>query len=528
MADYNQQYYPPQGGPPPQGYPPNSQYNPGGSEPYAQQYQPPPQSGNYGYSEKNVEYERFKPKKRINDPIFLVLFLAQLAGFAVVSGLALSTWISEGGLGGGVGGNATGNSVTLNSHTAYLLLLVTGVGALFSIIYLILVRMFTSIIMKVTLILSIALNIALAVYMWITKYYSGAIIFTIIAIFSILAFYGFWSRIPLATMLLQVTMDVANHHKSVYFVAICGLIAQAGLAVWYVYTVTATYAKWTPGNPSCTNYSGTANATVTGATRCSSGAVAGLVFFETFSFLWTSQVIGNVCLATVAGGPFGGWYYFGPKQDGLMPKHPTASAFVRASTISLGSIAFGSLIVTILELIRLLLNAAQNNSDDAFGAILACVAACCVGCIESLVEYFNRYAYIEIALYGKPYIPAAKDTWRLFKDRGIDALINDSLVGITLNFGGYIVGILSALFGYIYLRSTKPSYNSDGQYTAPVLLFAFLIGLQCMLTLGSAIEAGVSTIFVGLGEDPQVLAQRAPALFGMIAQAYPNVVQGVV
>lgn len=78
MADYNQQYYPPQGGPPPQGYPPNSQYNPGGSEPYAQQYQPPPQSGNYGYSEKNVEYERFKPKKRINDPIFLVLFLAQV------------------------------------------------------------------------------------------------------------------------------------------------------------------------------------------------------------------------------------------------------------------------------------------------------------------------------------------------------------------------------------------------------------------------------------------------------------------
>lgn len=36
---------------------------------------------------------------------------------------------------------------------------------------------------------------------------------------------------------------------------------------------------------------------------------------------------------------------------------------------------------------------------------------------------------IEIALYGKPYIAAAKDTWRLMKDRGIDALINDSLVG---------------------------------------------------------------------------------------------------
>ena len=66
------------------------------------------------------------------------------------------------------------------------------------------------------------------------------------------------------------------------------------------------------------------------------------------------------------------------------------------------------------------------------------------------MEYFNRYAYIEIgmsirmslfyprqltllspALYGKTYLNAAKDTWGLFVDRGIDALVNDSLVGMS-------------------------------------------------------------------------------------------------
>jgi hypothetical protein len=39
-----------------------------------------------------------------------------------------------------------------------------------------------------------------------------------------------------------------------------------------------------------------------------------------------------------------------------------------------------------------------------------------------------------IALYGKGYIPAAKDTWRLFKDRGIDAVVNDSLVSMGNSF----------------------------------------------------------------------------------------------
>ena len=46
-----------------------------------------------------------------------------------------------------------------------------------------------------------------------------------------------------------------------------------------------------------------------------------------------------------------------------MPRWPAASAFGRASTSSLGSIAFGSLIVTILEIIKGLLHSARSNSD---------------------------------------------------------------------------------------------------------------------------------------------------------------------
>ncbi|KAJ7096318.1 plasma-membrane choline transporter-domain-containing protein [Mycena epipterygia] len=502
---------------PPYGYQPGAP--PGPTPQYANQYQPPSQPF-YNDTKSPYENDRFKPKKTINDPIVLVIFVLQFLGFAAISGIVISSWVKNDGLGGGLGSDNTGTSVTLNKSTVYLLLLVTAAALLLSTIYLMIVRAFTKIVMHITLILSILLNIAVCVYYWLTKYYSGAIIFTVLALFSILSYYGFKSRIPLASLLLQVVMDVSKHHKSVYVVAFVALLLQAALAIWFTFTAIATYTKWTPGNgnPSCET------------TSCSSGKVAGLIFFEVFSFLWTSQVIGNVSLATLAGGPYGCWYYFGPRGEGDMPKHPTLTAFGRASTLSLGSIAFGSLIVTLLELLKMVLHAAQNSANadgHPVEACLACCASCFVGIIESLVEYFNRYAYIEIALYGKPYITAAKDTWRLLQDRGVSAIVNDSLVGMTLTWGGYAVGMLSSLFAYLYLRITAPSYNADGNYTAPVILFAFLIGLQCSLTLSSAIEAGVSTIFVGLGEDPQVLAIRAPALFALIAQTYPDVVQGV-
>ncbi|CAK5265765.1 unnamed protein product [Mycena citricolor] len=489
--------------------------------PYAPQYFSGPTSDAYPTDTKSpYENDRFRPKKRINDPIVLALFVAQFVGFIVVSAIVIQSWIKNNGFGGGLGKHPTGTTVTLNSSTVYLLLLVTAAALLLSSVYLMLVRAFTKVIMHISLILSILLNIGICVYYWITKYYSGAIIFTILAIVSVLSYWGFKSRIPLASLLLQVVIDVSKHHTSVYVVAFLALLAQAGLAVWFTFVAAATYTKWTPNNnnPSCAT------------TSCSSGKVAGLIFFETFSFLWTSQVVGNVALATLAGGPYGCWYYFGPRGEGNMPKNPTLSAFGRASTLSLGSIAFGSLIVTLLDLLKMLLRSAQNSANadgHPVEAILACCASCFVEIIEGLVEYFNRYAYIEIALYGKPYIPAAKSAWRLLSDRGVSAIVNDSLVGMTLTWGAYAVGMLTSLFSYLYLRITAPGYNANGNYTAPVILFAFLIGIQCSLTVSSSIEAGVSTIFVGLGEDPQVLAVRAPALFGMIAQTYPDVVQGV-
>lgn len=43
-------------------------------------------------------------------------------------------------------------------------------------------------------------------------------------------------------------------------------------------------------------------------------------------------------------------------------------------------------------------------------------------------RFINSYAFSHIALYGKAYIPAAKDTWTMMKNRGIDALVNDCLI----------------------------------------------------------------------------------------------------
>merc|ERR1711916_181509 len=102
------------------------------------------------------------------------------------------------------------------------------------------------------------------------------------------------------------------------------------------------------------------------------------------------------------------------RSQGRPADSPLLGALRRATTTSFGSVCFGSLVVAILKTIRSLIRFMLNASDNQF---LAFVINCILGCIESLMEIFNQYAFAEVA-FGKSYIRAAKDTWDLLKSHG--------------------------------------------------------------------------------------------------------------
>jgi Plasma-membrane choline transporter len=75
-------------------------------------------------------------------------------------------------------------------------------------------------------------------------------------------------------------------------------------------------------------------------------------------------------------------------------------------------------------------------------------------------------------------LDAARDTWRLIKDRGFDAIINDLLIDNVLTMGSILISYITAFLCYLYLKYTDPAYNSSGGFNAPIIAFGFLIGLQ--------------------------------------------------
>lgn len=102
-------------------------------------------------------------------------------------------------------------------------------------------------------------------------------------------------------------------------------------------------------------------------------------------------------------------------ENEKFPKGATRGALKRALTYSFGSISLGSLIVAIIQFLRQLCSAAQRSSSadgNMVGSILFCVLGCLIGILNWAVEFLNRYAFSYIALYGKSYVQAAKDTWK--------------------------------------------------------------------------------------------------------------------
>ena len=132
----------------------------------------------------------------------------------------------------------------------YLLLLTTALAMVLTLLYLVLLRAFPKPILHVSLILTPLGALAAAIYYFLVKYYSGAIVLLIFVVIFAFVYVGYRRRIPMAAMFLSVVIDIAQHHKlGVYGTAIIAIIVQAALGVWFMFTVVATYLRW--GNAAC-------------------------------------------------------------------------------------------------------------------------------------------------------------------------------------------------------------------------------------------------------------------------------------
>ncbi|KIR96270.1 hypothetical protein L804_06394 [Cryptococcus deuterogattii 2001/935-1] len=173
----------------------------------------------------------------------------------------------------------------------------------------------------------------------------------------------------------------------------------------------------------------------------------------------------------MAGGPYAHWWY----GTDLDTRSESIWALKHAIGTSLGSIAFGSLLVTAIEMLHFVLKLLSGGHMAAFSL-----------------------------------------SWKI----GSKSLINTSkLVGKVISIEScnlHFATGRSASYK-VEKKSGDCSRRAAIEETGLILLYSFMLALNIGLSLTSALEAGVSTIFVVLDKDPEYLRDRNPRSYQDLA-----------
>eukprot|EP00535_Pseudo-nitzschia_heimii_P007829 CAMPEP_0197174342 /NCGR_PEP_ID=MMETSP1423-20130617/904_1 /TAXON_ID=476441 /ORGANISM="Pseudo-nitzschia heimii, Strain UNC1101" /LENGTH=490 /DNA_ID=CAMNT_0042623259 /DNA_START=73 /DNA_END=1545 /DNA_ORIENTATION=+ len=234
----------------------------------------------------------------------------------------------------------------------------------------------------------------------------------------------------------------------------------------------------------------------------------GMAFLFLVSFYWTFEVFCNTIRVTTAG-TVGTWWFVPGEANGCWST-ALRDSFCRATTYSFGSICLGSLLIAVVRSLRALAHQARQNEDMQ---LLYCLIECILSCIEDIIEYFNKWAYVYVGLYGFGYVEAGRNVVELFKSKGWSVIITDDLnerVFLMMSVG---VGVFTGLIGMVATAVNGNLMSDFGDDAAGFAFWiTFLVGFAFCRILMSVFGAAVDTVIVCFAESPAEFEANHPAL----------------
>ncbi|XP_039373119.1 choline transporter-like protein 4 [Mauremys reevesii] len=309
-------------------------------------------------------------------------------------------------------------------------------------------------------------------------------------------------RILVAIALIQESSRAIGYMMStLFYPLITFLLLLICVAYWamtalYLATSGTPLYRVTSGNssdPRCSGISGneTCNPMTFNASRYQPCPAAGCTFYKyndeglyqrnlfnlqlynVLGLLWAANfalALGQCVLA----GAFASYYWARDKPRDI-PACAVGSSFLRTLRYHTGSLAFGALILTIVQLIRIVLEYLDHKlkgAQNPFTRCLLCCLKCCFWCLEKFIKFLNRNAYIMIAIYGKNFCTSAKNAFKLLMRNIVRVVVLDKVTDLLLLFGKLLVVGGVGVLGFFFFSGQIPI--SDSRFRSPSLNYYWL------------------------------------------------------
>ncbi|KAH8381232.1 hypothetical protein KR093_000099 [Drosophila rubida] len=201
------------------------------------------------------------------------------------------------------------------------------------------------------------------------------------------------------------------------------------------------------------------------------------IAYNVFGFLWLSFFI-SAFSEMVLAATFARWYWTFKKRD--VPYFTLTTAFCQTAAYHLGTLAFGSLILAICRLIRLVLeyiDSKLKKYDNAVTRAILCCMRCFFWLLETFLRFLNRNAYIMCAIHGKNFCTSAKDAFNLLMRNFLRVVALDKVTDFLFFLSKLLLTGGAGVATYYFLAN-NPSViqlNHKAVPTTVVVIAAFLI-----------------------------------------------------
>eukprot|EP01106_Pelomyxa_sp_JSP_P018081 TRINITY_DN794_c0_g1_i3.p1 TRINITY_DN794_c0_g1~~TRINITY_DN794_c0_g1_i3.p1 ORF type:complete len:354 (-),score=150.37 TRINITY_DN794_c0_g1_i3:296-1357(-) len=220
--------------------------------------------------------------------------------------------------------------------------------------------------------------------------------------------------------------------------------------------------------------------------------------YHIVGLLWTVEFISAISQTAIAGS-VASWYWV--KDKSQMPHCPVWRSLWWVFRYHLGSMAFGSLLITLVRLFRWFLEWCDKRVKKAGKA--ACVLRCCLcflkcfaWCFQKCIQYFNNNAYIMIAIIGKSFCASGVHAIALRLNSPLRGAALTVVSAFTLLLTRVFVAAVSALGASIWFY-----YIDNLHYWFIPGLIVFVIGWVMAGVFTNIYDMAIQTVLLSFYED---------------------------
>eukprot|EP01012_Entosiphon_sulcatum_P017213 TRINITY_DN22014_c0_g3_i1.p1 TRINITY_DN22014_c0_g3~~TRINITY_DN22014_c0_g3_i1.p1 ORF type:complete len:658 (+),score=179.65 TRINITY_DN22014_c0_g3_i1:66-2039(+) len=292
-------------------------------------------------------------------------------------------------------------------------------------------------------------------------------------------------RIHIAIDLLELACRVMGSIKSLVLLPPLMGIAFVALTLWCVYVAAMLRTAATlstedldlPALPAALAQKGASagNLTVTFLEQPESRNY--LLAFYWFGYLWTSGFISAASVMIIAFCTVF-WYFSVPGDDKSPPAGAVLIAVYYTLRYHVGTLAFGSFIIAVVQFIRWLATKAEDHlkrllGDDTLVKFIACCIQCILAYIERVLKFINKNAYIVTCIEGSNFCSSAATALKLIVANVLRVGTLTFITEWVIIFMKVLITASNVFFANILLSRTNLS-TDQVDFAPALLLIGFL------------------------------------------------------